>query len=52
MPSFHYSPQSNTLEIPDIRQTSRIHPDDRDSVEVTGKKKKKVCQIVYSSFYL
>jgi hypothetical protein len=41
MPSFHYFPQSNTLEIPDIRQTNRIHPNDRDNVEVTGKKKKK-----------
>ncbi|CEG74584.1 hypothetical protein RMATCC62417_09769 [Rhizopus microsporus] len=37
LPYFHYSSQSNTLEIPDIRQTSRIHPDDRDSVEVTAK---------------
>lgn len=36
-PSFRYYTESELLEVPDLRLSSRIHPDDRDDVEVTGK---------------
>lgn len=35
-PSFRYYTEAQLLEVPDLRLSSRIHPDDRDDVEVTG----------------
>lgn len=35
-PSFRYYTETELLEVPDLRLSSRIHPDDRDDVEVTG----------------
>ncbi|KAL1933446.1 hypothetical protein VTP01DRAFT_7536 [Rhizomucor pusillus] len=36
-PSFRYYPEASLLEVPDLRLSSRIAPDDRDDVEVTAK---------------
>jgi glutamate--cysteine ligase regulatory subunit len=36
-PSYRYYTESQLLEVPDLRLSSRIHPDDRNDVEVTGK---------------
>lgn len=36
-PSFRYYTETELLEVPDLRLSSRIHPDDRENVEVTGK---------------
>ncbi|KAI9470597.1 MAG: glutamate-cysteine ligase regulatory subunit [Benjaminiella poitrasii] len=36
-PSYRYFTENELLEVPDIRLSSRIHPDDRDDVEVTAK---------------
>ncbi|CAO3635489.1 unnamed protein product [Mucor hiemalis] len=36
-PSFRYYTETELLEVPDLRLSSRIHPDDRDDVEVTAK---------------
>jgi glutamate--cysteine ligase regulatory subunit len=35
-PSFRYYTETELLEVPDLRLSSRIHPDDRNDVEVTG----------------
>jgi glutamate--cysteine ligase regulatory subunit len=35
-PSYRYYTESELLEVPDLRLSSRIHPDDRNDVEVTG----------------
>ena len=39
-PSFRYIDQESLLEVPDLRSRSRILPEDRSDVEVTGKKRK------------
>ncbi|KAI7908293.1 uncharacterized protein BX663DRAFT_482488 [Cokeromyces recurvatus] len=36
-PSYRYFKETELLEVPDIRLSSRIHPDDRNDVEVTAK---------------
>ncbi|CEP08514.1 hypothetical protein [Parasitella parasitica] len=36
-PSFRYYTETELLEVPDLRLSSRIHPDDRNDVEVTAK---------------
>lgn len=36
-PSFRYYTEAELLEVPDLRLSSRIHPDDRNDVEVTAK---------------
>ncbi|KAG2198780.1 hypothetical protein INT47_010566 [Mucor saturninus] len=36
-PSFRYYTETELLEVPDLRLSSRIHPNDRDNVEVTAK---------------
>ncbi|GAA5795302.1 hypothetical protein EDC94DRAFT_693032 [Helicostylum pulchrum] len=36
-PSFRYYTESELLEVPDLRLTSRIRPEDRNDVEVTAK---------------
>ncbi|KAI8373252.1 hypothetical protein BD560DRAFT_394425 [Blakeslea trispora] len=36
-PSFRYYTESKLLEVPDLRMSSRIHPDDREDIEVTAK---------------
>ena len=51
-PSFRYIDQESVLEVPDLRSRSRILPEDRSDVEVTGKIKKKrwfsiICSYVY-----
>lgn len=40
-PSFRYYTESELLEVPDLRLSSRIRPEDRNDVEVTGKLIKK-----------
>ncbi|OBZ90346.1 Glutamate--cysteine ligase regulatory subunit [Choanephora cucurbitarum] len=36
-PSFRYYTETKLLEVPDLRMSSRIHPDDREDIEVTAK---------------
>ncbi|KAI8083950.1 uncharacterized protein B0P05DRAFT_585724 [Gilbertella persicaria] len=36
-PSFHYFSEHKLLEVPDLRRSSRIQPEDRQDVEVTAK---------------
>jgi glutamate--cysteine ligase regulatory subunit len=36
VPSFRYYTETELLEVPDLRLSSRIHPNDRNEVDVTG----------------